>query len=207
MGIITVSCRGLVVSCNTQNAVVSLVFPELCFFQSFLQGKLNDLVGARKKKNTGVGSYSLLQEIKPKSPTLQADSLPSEPPGKPIWLLKETGSSHFNYKWSYQPCIIFSSTIDIVLLLVSTLADSTCVCSVQFSCSVMSDSLWPHGLQHIRFPCPSPNPRACPNSCSSSWWYHPTISSCHPLLLLPSVFTSIKVFPNESVLHIRWPKY
>ena len=50
MGIITISCRGLVVSCNTQNAVFSLVFPELCFFQSFLQGKLNDLVGAKKKK-------------------------------------------------------------------------------------------------------------------------------------------------------------
>ena len=50
MGTITVSCRGSVVSCNTQNAVFSLVFPELCFFQSFLQGKLNDLFGAKKRK-------------------------------------------------------------------------------------------------------------------------------------------------------------
>ena len=49
MGIITVLCRGSVVSHNTQNAVFSLVFPELCFFQSFFQGKLNDLVGAEKK--------------------------------------------------------------------------------------------------------------------------------------------------------------
>ena len=49
--------------------------------------------------------------------------------------------------------------------------------SVQFSCSVVSDSLWPHGLQHIRLPCPSPTPRACSNSCPSSWWCHPTISS------------------------------
>ena len=49
--------------------------------------------------------------------------------------------------------------------------------SVQFSCSVLSDSLWPHGLQHARLPCPSPTPRACSNSCPSSWWCHPTISS------------------------------
>ena len=49
--------------------------------------------------------------------------------------------------------------------------------SVQFSCSVMSDSLWSHGLQHTRLPRPSPTPRACSNSCPSSQWCHPTISS------------------------------
>ena len=49
--------------------------------------------------------------------------------------------------------------------------------SVQFSHSVMSNSLWPHGLQHSRIPCPSPTPRVYPNSCSSSQWCHPTISS------------------------------
>ena len=49
--------------------------------------------------------------------------------------------------------------------------------SVQFSCSVMSNSLWPHGLQHARLPCPSPTPRACSNSWLSSQWCHPTISS------------------------------
>ena len=49
--------------------------------------------------------------------------------------------------------------------------------SVQFSCSVVSDSLWPHGLQHTRSPCPSPTPRVYPNSCPSSRWCHPTISS------------------------------
>ena len=47
---------------------------------------------------------------------------------------------------------------------------------VQFNCSVMSDSLWPDGLQHVRLPCPSPTPGACSNSCPSSWWCHPTIS-------------------------------
>ena len=49
--------------------------------------------------------------------------------------------------------------------------------SVQFSCSVMSSSLWPHGLQHARIPCPSPTPSAYSNSCPSSWWCQPTISS------------------------------
>ena len=46
-----------------------------------------------------------------------------------------------------------------------------------FSRSVMSNSLQPHGLQHARLPCPSPTPRACSNSCPSSRWCHPTISS------------------------------
>ena len=49
--------------------------------------------------------------------------------------------------------------------------------SVQFSHSVVSDSLWPHGLQHTRLPCPSTTPIACSNPCPSSWWCHPTISS------------------------------
>ena len=52
----------------------------------------------------------------------------------------------------------------------------TC-CSVQFSCSVVSKSLWPHGLQHARPPCPSPTPGAYSNSCPLSRWCHPTISS------------------------------
>ena len=49
--------------------------------------------------------------------------------------------------------------------------------SVQFSCSVMSNSLWPHELQHARPPCPSPIPRVHPNPCLSSQWCHPAISS------------------------------
>ena len=50
-------------------------------------------------------------------------------------------------------------------------------CSVQFSCSVTSNSLWPHGLQHTRPPCLSPTPGVYSNSCPLSWWCHPTISS------------------------------
>ena len=49
--------------------------------------------------------------------------------------------------------------------------------SVQFNRSVVSDSLWPHELQHARPPCPSPTPRVHSNSCASSWWCHPAISS------------------------------
>ena len=49
--------------------------------------------------------------------------------------------------------------------------------SVQFIHLVMSDSLWPHGLQHAWLPCPSPTPGAYSNTCPSSQWYHPTISS------------------------------
>ena len=51
------------------------------------------------------------------------------------------------------------------------------ISSVQFSCSVVSDSLWSHGQQHTRPPCPSPTPGVYSNSCPLSWWYHPTISS------------------------------
>ena len=50
-------------------------------------------------------------------------------------------------------------------------------CSDQFSCSVVFDSLWPHGLQHARPPCPSPTPGVYPNSCPLGRWCHPTISS------------------------------
>ena len=49
--------------------------------------------------------------------------------------------------------------------------------SVQFSCSVMSDSWWPHELQHSRPPCPTPTPGACSNSCPLNQWCHSTISS------------------------------
>ena len=48
---------------------------------------------------------------------------------------------------------------------------------VLFSCQVVSDSLWPHGLQHTRLTCPSPFPGVCPSSCPLNWWCHQTISS------------------------------
>ena len=99
-------------------------------------------------QNTEVSSRSFLRwmfpsgdlpnpGIEPKSLSLQADSLPAEPPGK-------------------SPNCVLSS--------------------VQFSRSVVSDSLRPHELQHARPPCPSPTPGVYPNSCPLSWWCHPIIS-------------------------------
>ena len=72
----------------------------------------------------------------------------------------------------------------------------------------MSNSLQSHGLQHARLPCPSPNPGVYSNSCPLSQWRHPTISSS--FILFSSclqIFPSIRVFSNESVLCISWPKY
>ena len=79
----------------------------------------------------------------------------------------------------------------------------------QFSCSVVSDSLWPHGPQHARHPYPSPTPRACSTSCPSFESVMPSnhLILCRPLVLQPSIFPSIRVFSNELVLCIRWPKY
>ena len=82
--------------------------------------------------------------------------------------------------------------------------------SACLSChSVMSDSLWPHGLQHTRLLYPSPTPGTLSNSSPSSQWCHPSnhLILCRSILLLPSTFPSIRIFSNESVLHIRWPKY
>ena len=74
--------------------------------------------------------------------------------------------------------------------------------------SVVSDSLWPDGLQHTRLPCPSLSPGVYSNSCPLSRWCHPTVSSLvAPFSSHPHSFPSIRVFSNESALSIRWPKY
>ena len=67
-----------------------------------------------------------------------------------------------------------------------------------FSRSVGSDSLWPHGLQQARLPCPSPTPRACSNSCPSSQWCHPTIlSSVVPFSSCLQSFPASGSFPRS----------
>ena len=72
--------------------------------------------------------------------------------------------------------------------------------SVQFSCSVVSDSLWPHELQHARSPCPSPTPGVHPNSCPSSWWYHPAISaSVVPFSSCPQSLPVSESFPMSQL--------
>ena len=79
--------------------------------------------------------------------------------------------------------------------------------SVQFSRSVVSDSLWPHEPQHSRPPCPSPTAGVYPNPCPFSQWCHATSNPLSSRLLLLSIFPSIRVFSNESAFCIRWPKY
>ena len=81
------------------------------------------------------------------------------------------------------------------------------VLSVQFSRSVMSDSLRPHEPQHARPPCPSPTPGVHPNPCPLSRWCHPTISSF--VVPFSSSLQSFQasLFSNESALPIKWPKY
>ena len=80
--------------------------------------------------------------------------------------------------------------------------------SVQFSRSVMDDSLWPHESQHARLPCPSPTPRVHSDSRPSSRWCHLTISSSVvPFSSCPPIPPGIRVFSNESTLHMSWPKY
>ena len=72
--------------------------------------------------------------------------------------------------------------------------------SVQFSCSVMSNSLLPHGLQHARPPCPSPTSRVYSNSCPLSWWCHPTISSSIvPFSSCLQSFTASGSFPMSQL--------
>ena len=82
-----------------------------------------------------------------------------------------------------------------------------CRLSVQFSRSVVSNSLWPHGLQHARPPLSNTNSRSLLKLMAiESVMASNHLIICHPLLLQPSIFSSIRVFSNKSALHIRWPK-
>ena len=105
----------------------------------------------------------------------------------------------FNSFYHYSSSFIHSSSSVILLL-----PPCCCCCSV----SVVSDSLWPHGLWHTGLPCASASPRACTNSCPLSQWCHSTIlssvtsvSSCHQSFPAPGLFS------NESTLCIRCPMY
>ena len=93
------------------------------------------------------------------------------------------------------PCLTYPQNICLSL--------SYC-CSAAKSCP----TLWPHGLQHARLPCPSLSPRVFQTLVC---WVGDTIQPSHPLstpiLLLPSIFPSIRVFPSELALCTRWPKY
>ena len=77
-----------------------------------------------------------------------------------------------------------------------------------FSCSVVSNSLRPHGLQHARPPCPSPSLGACSNSCPLIWWCHPAISPSVPFSSCLQPFPASGSSPvSWLALCIRWPRY
>ena len=77
-----------------------------------------------------------------------------------------------------------------------------------FSCSVMSHSLQPHGLQCVRLRCPPLSPRACSNSCPLSQWCHPTISSSvNPFSSYLQSFSASDSFPISWLFALRWQKY
>ena len=71
-------------------------------------------------------------------------------------------------------------------------APSVC-CLLLFSPPVMSDSFWPHGLQHTRPLCPSPSPKVCPSSCPLHQWCHPAISSSDALFFCPQSFPAYTI--------------
>ena len=120
------------------------------------------------------------------------------------WLSQLVGSIYISNTFYFIYIYIFPCEICDIILKEDLLNSS----SVQFSHSVMSNSLRPHGLQHAMLPSPSPTPRAYSNSCPSHrWCISNCLTLCHPLLILPSIFPSIRVFSNEAVLHIRWSKY
>ena len=77
----------------------------------------------------------------------------------------------------------------------------------QFSRSVVSNSLQPHESQHARPPCPSPTPGVLKLMCIELVMPSSHLIFCRPLLLLPPIPPSIRVFSNESTLRMRWPKY
>ena len=110
-------------------------------------------------------------------------------------------TSKFNkdYPW------VFGELFKFMLVLLTFLQS---VSSVQFSCSVMSDSLRPHESQHSRPSCPSPTSGVYSDSYPFSWWCHPAFSSSViPFSSCPQSPPSIRVFSNESTLRMRWPKY
>ena len=101
---------------------------------------------------------------------------------------------------------MLQSTLDEVKTLNNMLPTLMYALLLLFSLSVVSDSLWFHGLQHTGFPVFH---HFLELAQTHIHWVSDTTqpSSCHPLLLLPSVFPSIRVFSNESTVGIRWPKY
>ena len=108
-------------------------------------------------------------------------------------------SKHLFISWLQSQSTVILEPKKIKSVTVSTFAPSM-FSSVQFSHSVVSDSLQPHGLQHTRPPCTSPTPRVYPNPCPLSQWYHPTISSSViPFSSCPQSFPASGSFPMSQL--------
>ena len=93
---------------------------------------------------------------------------------------------------------IFGKRVTEIIFLIPTAygdQTSTRLSRWDHSSVTQCDSLWPHGLQHARLPCPSPNPRDCSNSCPSRWWCHPTILSSVVPFSYPESFSASGSFP------------
>ena len=115
-----------------------------------------------------------------------------------------TGKTIALTRWTFA-CKLMSLLFNMLSRLVITFLPRS---SVQFSHSVMSNSLRPHESQHARPPCPITNSRSSLKLTSiKSVMPSSHLILCCPLLLLPPIPPSIRVFSNESTLHMRWPKY
>ena len=99
----------------------------------------------------------------------------------------------WNYNKRQTPCLCFYHIIQFS--------------SVQFSHSLMSNSLWPYESQHARPPSSSPAPGVYPNLSIESVMPSSHLILCHSLLLLTPIPPCLRVFANESTLRMRWPKY
>ena len=144
-------------------------------------------------------------------------SVQSQQPPHHHWLIHHSSDGHCRTEYSLMLSKLDSNVNFGQLVYFLTKFIIQCMYSVQFSLSAASNSLWPHALQHARPPCPSPTPGARSNSCPSSQWWHPTISSsvipfssCPQFLpasgsfLMSQFFTSggqsIRASPSASVL-------
>ena len=130
--------------------------------------------------------------IRPKA-NLRPDSL--EIPEMGTWVLISGAELH---EQNMQTLTVACKWIGFILKEKKYKALSTDTQSVQFSCSVMSNSLQPHRMQHVGLPCPSPTLGACSNSCPLSQWCHPNISSSAvPFSSCPQCFPASGSFPRN----------
>ena len=154
-------------------------------------------------KNTGVGCYALLQGSFP----IQGlnPGLLGSPDWKNIEIISGNGKEEGVYvKTCTHTCTHIYKLKRIRNRVRKDIILGTCTqgCTrnftrkLQFSCSVMSDSLWPHGMRHARLPCPSPTPGVYSNSCPLSWWCHLAISSSFvPFTSCPQSLPASGSFP------------